>query len=200
MIRGKYLRERKGIRFKRRLKLIMAIFVLLLVHRIVFNSFSLYESNATTNANIEVAYFLLDDTYEEKTIMLEDMKPGDTKEVDIAISNYFLDEEGNEVITETDMQYTFKLRTTTNLPLEYSIFLNQSSDSGTNIVQMDTIQDDHDTYFYQLLEDTREFSYEEGQTNTYTLKITLPEQYNNVEYQNVIECIEVVVDGQQKTV
>lgn len=200
MIRGKYLRERKGIRFKRRLKLIMAIFVLLLVHRIVFNSFSLYESNATTNANIEVAYFLLDDTYEEKTIMLEDMKPGDTKEVDIAISNYFLDEEGNEVITETDMQYTFKLRTTTNLPLEYSIFLNQSSDSGTNIVQMDTIQDDHDTYFYQLLEDTREFSYEDGQTNTYTLKITLPEQYNNVEYQNVIECIEVVVDGQQKTV
>ena len=178
----------------------MAIFVLLLVHRIVFNSFSLYESNATTNANIEVAYFLLDDTYEEKTIMLEDMKPGDTKEVDIAISNYFLDEEGNEVITETDMQYTFKLRTTTNLPLEYSIFLNQSSDSGTNIVQMDTIQDDHDTYFYQLLEDTREFSYEDGQTNTYTLKITLPEQYNNVEYQNVIECIEVVVDGQQKTV
>lgn len=200
MIRGKYLRERKGIRFKRRLKLIMAIFVLLLVHRIVFNSFSLYESNATTNANIEVAYFLLDDTYEEKTIMLEDMKPGDTKEVDIAISNYFLDEDGNEVITETDMQYTFKLRTTTNLPLEYSIFLNQSSDSGTNIVQMDTIQDDHDTYFYQLLEDTREFSYEDGQTNTYTLKITLPEQYNNVEYQNVIECIEVVVDGQQKTV
>ncbi|MBR3882284.1 MAG: hypothetical protein IKJ36_03345 [Clostridia bacterium] len=200
MIRGKYLRERKGIRFKRRLKLIMAIFVLLLVHRIVFNSFSLYESNATTTANIEVAYFLLDDTYEEKTIMLEDMKPGDTKEVDIAISNYFLDEEGNEVITETDMQYTFKLRTTTNLPLEYSIFLNQSSDSGTNIVQMDTIQDDHDTYFYQLLEDTREFSYEDGQTNTYTLKITLPEQYNNVEYQNVIECIEVVVDGQQKTV
>lgn len=200
MIRGKYLRERKGIRFKRRLKLIMAIFVLLLVHRIVFNSFSLYESNATTNANIEVAYFLLDDTYEEKTIMLEDMKPGDTKEVDIAISNYFLDEEGNEVITETDMQYTFKLRTTTNLPLEYSIFLNQSSDSGTNIVQMDTIQDDHDTYFYQLLEDTREFSYEDGQTNTYTLKITLPEQYNNVEYQNVIECIEVVVNGQQKTV
>ena len=200
MIRGKYLRERKGIRFKRRLKLIMAIFVLLLVHRIVFNSFSLYESNATTTANIEVAYFLLDDTYEEKTIMLEDMKPGDTKEVDIAISNYFLDEEGNEVITETDMQYTFKLRTTTNLPLEYSIFLNQSSDSGTNIVQMDTIQDDHDTYFYQLLEDIREFSYEDGQTNTYTLKITLPEQYNNVEYQNVIECIEVVVDGQQKTV
>ena len=68
MIRGKYLRERKGIRFKRRVKIVMTIFVLLLVHRIVFNSFSLYESNATTDANIEVAYFLLDDTYEEKTI------------------------------------------------------------------------------------------------------------------------------------
>ena len=89
MIRGKYLRERKGIRFKRRVKIVMTIFVLLLVHRIVFNSFSLYESNATTDANIEVAYFLLDDTYEEKTIMLEDMKPGDTKEVDNSISNYF---------------------------------------------------------------------------------------------------------------
>ena len=103
MIRGKYLRERKGIRFKRRVKIVMTIFVLLLVHRIVFNSFSLYESNATTDANIEVAYFLLDDTYEEKTIMLEDMKPGDTKEVDISISNYFVDENskmqmGNEIV------------------------------------------------------------------------------------------------------
>ena len=65
---------------------------------------------------------------------------------------------------------------------------------------METIQDDCDTFFYKLLEDTREFSYTTGQTNTYTLKITLPAQYNNIEYQNVIECIEVVVDGQQKTV
>lgn len=200
MIRGKYLRERKRIRFKRRVKIVMTIFVLLLVHRIVFNSFSLYESNATTDANIEVAYFLLDDTYEEKTIMLEDMKPGDTKEVDISISNYFVDENGDENITETDMQYTFSLRTTTNLPLEYSIYLNQSSETGTDILHMETIQDDCDTFFYKLLEDTREFSYTTGQTNTYTLKITLPAQYNNIEYQNVIECIEVVVDGQQKTV
>lgn len=199
MIRGKYLRERKGIRVKRRIKLVMAIFVLLLVHRIVFNSFSLYESNASTSANIEVAYFLLADTYEVQTIMLDDMQPGDTKEVDIAVSNYYVDETGQEVISETDMEYTLGLRTTTNLPLEYSVYLNQDSESGTDIVQMDTIQDEDDTYYYQLVEDTREFSYETGQTNTYTLQITMPEEYNNVEYQDVLECVEVVVDGQQIT-
>jgi hypothetical protein len=199
MIRGKYLRERKGIRVKRRIKLVMAIFVLLLVHRIVFNSFSLYESNASTSANIEVAYFLLADTYQVQTIMLDDMQPGDTKEVDIAVSNYYVDETGQEVISETDMEYTLGLRTTTNLPLEYSVYLNQDSESGTDIVQMDTIQDEDDTYYYQLVEDTREFSYETGQTNTYTLQITMPEEYNNVEYQDVLECVEVVVDGQQIT-
>ena len=122
MIRGKYLRERKGIRVKRRFKLILTIFVLMLVHRIVFNSFSLYESNALSEATIEVAYFLLDDTYDTQTIKLDEMLPGDKQTCRFSIANYYIDQNTNqEVITETDMEYELKVRTTTNLPLKYSL-------------------------------------------------------------------------------
>lgn len=198
MIRGKYLRERKGIRVKRRFKLILTIFVLMLVHRIVFNSFSLYESNAVSEATIEVAYFLLDDTYDTQTIKLDEMLPGDKQTCRFSIANYYIDQNTNqEVITETDMEYELKVRTTTNLPLKYK--LSKSTDGSSEVpISLSEIQDEHNTYFYTLLEETGEFRYTTGQSNVYTIEIEFPAEYDSIEYQNIIECIEITVEGHQK--
>lgn len=197
MIRGKYLRERKGIRVKRRLKLILTIFVLLLVHRIVFNSFSLYESNAVSEATIEVAYFLLDDTYDSQTIKLNEMLPGDTQQCKFSISNYYVDENtGKDVITQTDMEYEVTVRTTTNLPLKYKLSKSTDGSNDVEIVTSET-KDIHDTYFYTLLTESGEFKFTSGQTNTYTIDIEFPAEYDGIEYQNIIECLEITVVGHQ---
>ena len=207
MIRGKYLRERKGIRVKRRFKLILTIFVLMLVHRIVFNSFSLYESNAVSEATIEVATIakdgvldlsILDDTYDTQTIKLDEMLPGDKQTCRFSIANYYIDQNTNqEVITETDMEYELKVRTTTNLPLKYK--LSKSTDGSSEVpISLSEIQDEHNTYFYTLLEETGEFRYTTGQSNVYTIEIEFPAEYDSIEYQNIIECIEITVEGHQK--
>lgn len=198
MIRGKYLRERKVIKAKRRFKLILTIFVLMLVHRIVFNSFSLYESNAVSEATIEVAYFLLDDTYDTQTIKLDEMLPGDTQTCRFSIANYYIDQNTQqEVITETDMEYELKVRTTTNLPLKYK--LSKSVDGSNKVpITLEETQDVHDTYFYTLLEETGEFRYTTGQSNVYTIEVEFPAEYDEIEYQNIIECIEITVEGHQK--
>ena len=198
MIRGKYLRERKVIKARRRFELILTIFVLMLVHRIVFNSFSLYESNAVSEATIEVAYFLLDDTYDTQTIKLDEMLPGDTQICRFSIANYYIDQNTQqEVITETDMEYELKVRTTTNLPLKYK--LSKSVDGSNKVpITLEETQDVHDTYFYTLLEETGEFRYTTGQSNVYTIEVEFPAEYDEIEYQNIIECIEITVEGHQK--
>lgn len=200
MIRGKYLRERKAIRTRRRLKLLVVILILMLAYKILFNSYSLYESEANSTADIDVAFFLLKDEYFTKDIALEDMVPGgDPQKCEFSVSNYYLDDDGNEIVSETDMEYTLKIRTTTNLPLEYKLYMNQSSDSSdaNDMIEINLTKDEDDTYFYKLVEDTREFSYEEGHTNTYTLVVSFPEEFKSIEYQNIIECIEISIDAHQ---
>lgn len=194
MIKGKYLRERKAIRFKRRIKLLICMAIVLILYKIIFGSFSLYESEASSDANLDVAYFTLDDEYETQVISLGDMLPGEIRNCTFHISNYTLDDLGEEEVSETDMEYTLKIRTTTNLPLEYELTRSNSTGGSTTI---ETITDDDGTYFKKILDETGTFNCDQGYTNTYNLKITFPSSCDNIKYQNVIECIEISVEARQ---
>ena len=41
------------------------------------------------------------------------------------------------------------------------------------------------------------FGFEQDETNTYRLEVTFPPEYNSVEYQGIIEALEITVDSQQ---
>ena len=194
MIRGKYLRERKAIRVKRRFKLLVSMLILFLLYKIVFSSFSLYESEANSDADADVAYFVLNDEYQSQVIKLDSMNPGDSQNFVFNISNYVLDDDSEEVVSEVDMEYTLKIRTTTNLPLEYELTRSQSAGEEETF---ELVTDDDGTYFKKLLEETGTFSCDQGYTNTYTLTITFPTNENDIKYQDLIECIEVSVDSRQ---
>lgn len=216
MIRGKYLRERKAIRVKRRIKLLLAIVILFIAHKILFNSYSLYESEASSTADINVAFYTLEDEYETKVISLDEMLPGSTRTVKFSISNFYVDENNEKVTTETDMEYELKIRTTTNLPLEYKLYKEQSLDSDEliDMLEVETVEnanmylDEDKTIFKALVQsdpdlkaekitDKDEFSYKTSDTKTYILEVKLPENCNTVDYQNIIECIEISVDSKQ---
>ncbi len=207
MIRGKYLRERKAIRIKRRLKLLIILTILMLLYRIVFSSFSLYESNAESKADMDIAFFLLDTSYETRSISLEDMAPGDTRKVTFSVANfYFKDIEGGakeEVVSDVDMDYEIKIRTTTNLPLKFTLTKSQEAIEENDIALNVNSQDDFGTYFTTLLNDSGQFisNNPDGTKNalslTYALNIEFPKEYDTIEYQNIIECIEISVEATQ---
>lgn len=216
MIRGKYLRERKAIKEKRRIKLLVALIILLILYKIIFSSYSLFESEASSDAQIDVAFYLLKDDYETKTITLDNMVPGDTQYCKFSIANFYTDDTGNEIITETDMLCDLKIRTTTNLPLEYELYVDQSVD-GNTINKLDTEElkkghwDKYDTIFKYLVDkdetperkeagitDSINFSYKQALIRVYTLKITFPEaECKSADFSNIIECIEISIDSKQ---
>lgn len=217
MIRGKYLRERKAIRVKRRIKLLIALTIILVLYKIIFSSYSLYESEASSDAEIDVAFYLVNDEYETKTITLNDMLPGDTQYCKFQISNFYIDDTGTQILSETDMKCDLKIRTTTNLPLKYELYVDQDITNNNLVNKLDTEElkkghwDEYDTIFKYLVDknetperkeqgitDSIDFSYTQALSRTYIIKVTFPEaECKSYEYQNIMECIEISIDSHQ---
>ena len=209
MIRGKYLRERKAMRTKRRIKLLTAITIVLIVYRILCDSFSLFESQATSDTNIDIAFFLVEDNYDypnkeySKRVNIADIEPGETKDYTISVSNYayFNSEgekvvpgEGTEICEDTNIKYTLKVRTTTNLPLKYNFSVGGSEYK----LESERLQEDNGIIFHEYTFKENILNYTQNQIDSYKLSITFPEAgEKNADYQGMIEYIEVSIDAEQ---
>lgn len=217
MIRGKYLRERKAMRVRRRFKVLVAITIILIIYKILSDSFSLYESQAISDANIDIAFFLVNDRYSvtkedgsyeyTKRVNIADLKPGDSKDYTIWISNYaFFNEAGersdfdkegfSKVVADTNIEYKLTIRATTNLPLEYKFY---TGDTEEEMVKSITQEKTDEIYFYNIFTtETKKLKFnDDGQQDTYKLEIKFPEEYKDAKYQDIIEYIEVSIDAKQ---
>lgn len=217
MIRGKYLRERKAMRIRRRVKFLVGITIILTIYRVLFDSYSLYESKATSDANIDIAFFVVNDMYQiadagstvyedVRRIDIADLNPGDSKKYKISVANYaYLDENGYKTDVRTDkivcsdvnIKYDLKIRTTTNLPLEYEIRRVLDRREIDRKISRD-IEEKDSIYFRDIFETKEQkMPYGTEKLDEYELTITYPKEYNDAKYQGIIEYIEVSIDAEQ---
>ena len=100
-----------------------------------------------------------------------------------------------EEVAEIDLEYNLTIRTTTNLPLTYELYMN-----GENIIKTnEIIQDEDGTYFRVITTDTQELKYREPKTNQYELVVYFSGKYNTINYQDIIELLEITVESKQAT-
>lgn len=177
-------------------KLIILIICVILVARIFALVLSRYESNTNSNANVDIAFYLLKEDYKQMTLNLGTILPKNEKYVyTFSIGN----EEGSKV-AEVDLRYNLKIRTTTNLPLTYELYRDQDYDNpnSANIIRTNEVTKDEDgTSFRNIGTDEVLLRYKEPETNTYYLVVNFPENYNEKKYQDIIEMIEISVDAKQ---
>lgn len=204
MIRGKYLRERKALKKQKRTKLLIVLIIFVALYKIIFGSFSLYESNAESVADVDLAFYVLDDVYATRSVALEYMLPGESQTFTFTVSNFIDDEDtGETTISDTDMEYDITIKTTTNLPLEYTITKNQEMVETNNIAECEIIQDEYGTYFSRLLTESGQFDLNVGDerdipyTDTYIVKITLPASCTDEKYAGIKDAIDIEINGRQ---
>lgn len=178
-------------------KLILLLICLILIFFVIQKVFSKYKSEATINPNIETALYIFKEDYQELELTLSDIYPREEP-----FTYFFTISNTDGVnIAETYMDYDLKIKTTTNLPLDYEIYLNEehSSANAQSIITSKNIEpDEYGTYFQTITTDTQTFGYEKAQTNTYELVIYFPEQYKDVSYNNIKEAITITVNAKQK--
>ena len=179
-------------------KLVILVLCLLIVARIFVLVLSKYESVSSSYANVDIAFYLLKEDYKTMTTNLGTLIPQN----DAYIYTFSIGNQEGTQIADVDLEYELQLRTTTNLPLTYELYMNQSyTDQGaTNIIKENTVNLDEDgTYFRTMTTDKITLKYTEGKTNLYQLVVYFPENYNQENYQDIIELIEINVNGQQVT-
>lgn len=200
-------------------KVIKCLIIISLIIIIIFtviqirNTLARYETTTTTQRDVDVAFWVVDNSFKSERLVIDDIYPQDTSyEYQFTVSNF----NGNK-IAETDMEYDIVLTATTNLPLKYEISRNGTT--YTNWKQ-ELITDENGTVYRKLKFGTEENPYplvintinEESTktkiTDTYILKVTFPLQSyvngeltdnrTNLDYPDAIENIKIDLTARQK--
>ena len=178
--------------------IICFLFLDLAVMMILFNvSNARYESNAVSNTELDVALFALEEN-SNYTISLDNMVPrSDPYVYNFSVTN--TDKNGN--LTDVKMNYNLRIIATTNLELEYELYMNQNylSSNATSAKTNDVITaDDYGTFFRTITTAQQTFGFQTVETNQYTLLVYFPETFKNSKYQDQIESIQINIESEQK--
>lgn len=170
--------------------LILVVFII----NIIGITYSKYSSSAEGNAAANIAFFIVDVGTYENTISLNDLVPSNTDYIYKFNVNNFK----NGKRTNVKLDYSIEFITTTNLPLTYKIYRGENS---SNIITNSEIIKDGDMYFNKLnTNEVGSFSYEENQTDVYTLVVNFPIENNNKpdEYQGLIDSFMIKINAKQR--
>ena len=186
---------------KKKLRKILLILLLIaiIIIAIIFirNTLARYESDATSDKDVDVAFWTVDNSFKTERMLIKDIYPSDSSfDYTFSVSNFEATEDGSNVTkkAETDLEYELVLTTTTNLPLEYSILKNGSNCSKTEEIYTD----DDGTYYKRIKLPTGRMNHGSDTTDRYVLKVTFPKSnYTNVDYADLIEYIKIDLSAKQ---
>lgn len=182
---------------KRLRKLLIILFLIAIIIGAIIlirNTLARYETSATSEKDVDVAFMILDDTVESNSILIDNIYPADTTyDYTFNVSNF----NGNKK-AETDLTYDIVLTTTTNLPLEYQITKNGS----TCRVTQELVQNADGTYLRKLKlgTDDNNLTMKQGTdtTDEFVIKINFPKSNNtNLEYADLVEYIKLDLTAKQ---
>lgn len=128
---------------------------------------------------IEFSTWALD--YGVASVSLAGLSPGDTKIVNIWVSN----KDSSGTVSGYNQNVTLELKTTINLPLNYTLMRNGNPVALSN----------PDPYRY--VSETQLFTADVEETKSYTLTISWPDESNHLMYRNELDYIELRVKAVQ---
>ena len=184
----------KRIMDNTKLKIEICIFFALLIGLLILVPFTLsrFKTESRADATIDIAFFVTNDTYNYQEITLVDMIPGDTKEYTFSVSNF-----KDDLRTEVNLKYNVEVLTTTNIPLQYELYLNNNGIDNEVVDTNEIIQDDDNTYFRSIKTIEKDFNFNENQTDIYKLVIKYPSEQKDINYQDSAENIEIRINAKQ---
>ena len=170
------------------------LFILFLSGFLFSISLASYQSQTRLRANIDKALYIFNREKMSFNIDSEKIVPSNDPYVyKFSISNYKDDKE-----SDFDIIYNLKIKTTTNLPLDFKMYKN--TDLNNNILSGAEILRDSDGSYYKVytVNENVLMEYKDKITDVYTLSIDFPKIYaEDLTYSDAIEAIEVIIESNQ---
>ena len=187
------------------------LIVILLLIIIIFtfiqirNTLARYETTATAERDVEVAFWVVDNDFKSDRILIKDIFPKSTPfEYTFTVSNF-----SGTKSAETDLEYEFVITTTTNLPLSYEIIKKnetQDPEDDKTCTKEEQLKTDADGTYYREIKlqtdpNTNKIftmDSESDITDTFVMKVTFPQEYNaNEQYADLMEDIKIDLTARQ---
>ena len=123
--------NKKNIRLYQ--KLVILLICLIIIMRIFTLVLSKYESTTSSNANVDIAFYLLNEDFQTMTLNLASIFPQDEEYV----YTFSIGNQDGEKVAEVNLEYELSMRTTTNLPITYELYMNEdyTDSNATNIIK-----------------------------------------------------------------
>lgn len=191
-----YKKNKKKSINMNKVKFFIILVLIFIILKIINFTISKYEASSNSTANLGIAYYILKDDYQTMSVNLGSLLPREEPYVyTFSVAN----NDGTNRL-ETNLEYDLTIRTTTNLPLQFELYKNENySDSGAQniITSVNTETDEYDTYFTTYTTEKSYFGFTNNEQNTYNLVVYFPSVYSSIQYQDIIENIEVVIESKQ---
>lgn len=185
-------RRRKKVRIKL-FRFVLLILLVVLSINLIKNTRARYRSTAQSNANVDLAFYLFQEQSISQSLKLESILPRANP------YNYTFSVANNDGTrrTETAINYSIEIKTTTNLQLSFKVF-DQTNPTVDLVSGVETRQDDNGTYFKYITVTGGHFGFQQDEQVNYTLQIEFPERYNLAQYEGIIEYLEMTVKSNQR--
>lgn len=184
---------------KLRKSLVIIALLALIIAAIILirNTLARYETNATSEKDVDVAFWIIDNSFKSDRMLIKDIYPSDTSfNYTFSVSNFEVEDDGTTINkrAETDLEYELVLTATTNLPLEYTIQKN-----GVTCTKNETLYADEDgTYYKEIKLPKGRMNQGTDITDEYVVKVNFPKSnYTNVDYADLIEYIKINLNAKQ---
>ena len=183
-------------KIKKSLIILALIAIIIIAIILIRRTLARYETTATSDKDVDVAFWIIDDDFKTGKILIKDIYPSnDSFDYTFSVSNFQKEENGNiNKRAETDLEYGIDLIVTTNLPLEYQVEKN-----GVNINTTQTIiTDDDGTYYKKISLANTQMTQGVDSTDNYKIKVKFSKDNDtNAEYSDLIEYIKLDLSAKQ---
>lgn len=193
-------KAKKRNRFKKfknkiKLKLIIILVVSVLLICGIGITYSLFTSKGNLHADQKVAKFVFN-AKKTDTIQLPitDLNPGDEASYNFQVTNNL-----NNKKSEVTVNYEIILKTYSFMPLDINLY-KIDGDKEELLVNCNENKVSRDQTTNQVICNTKigELSHSSESFDDYRLDVSFPEQYNSLEYSELVDYIEIQIKSWQK--
>lgn len=178
-------------RFKLSFRIVLIVLGIFISFIFIKVTYSLFHSDSNGVIGSKIAFYVIDPKKQTESIKIGEITPdGQDYTYNIEVSNF-----KDDKVSEVNLDYTFEVITTTNIPVTYSLY---KDDGNENIIgNREIIQDSNGMHFFKYESLAGSFTHDVSRTDKYTLVVNFPQMYNNEMYQDLIDTIEISVDAKQ---
>lgn len=182
----------KSIKIKYRIVIILFLLVSLVVGSCI--TYSLFHSSGRVIVNQEIAQFVFDARNTDHIdLNLVGLTPGSSEDYLFSVTN-----KKNNKLSHVTLKYQITIKTMHTMPLDIKLY-KVGNEEDELVLQCDESFSRDSDHYLLCNSSVEEMAYSSEVVDRYKINVSFPQEYNGIEYSDLVDTISVDIKSWQKT-